>query len=531
MHHRRSSRLPSVHSLPAILRLPTSSAVGAGHGGIRQMSRPIRSVVQDLEEGAPNPPKCVDDSLREGVHAKKSHTIGHPPAQTWPLEKSHLCEHEHFRYAVPVSATGRLRKEISISGRDCDHCGTGAIRYLLVDLILPTAAVSKLAYYGLLMLAAHYLQLVDPRYYQAEMELRQMTLTKVRRAMTGSRWCDDDVFVTVMILCSHDISLHCDSTWLVHLKYYREYLVWRIRHPGLASARSPLAHYAASYFAAHTVLAKSLFSIADSASPAALALLDRTFDSCNTWTSTEFISSFMSTESLNEIDPWNGYSNSLLLLINEIACLREDAVAMHHHRLSQARIEAKIRLLETSLSRLSQSSPASLRNTDQQTLSHQRRLLEGNAEAYRLAAILFLNESSSPRFLGLATTNDAGPAIPLLDATKQQQYVSGVLERVRDIVMHTDLPVSWPLWPLFIAGCRTDAEEDRMTVLSLLQCAQRKKQYENIPRAQKVIELVWQHQDTQLDNDFGKKYQRPGTVGRYEWEVIMDLKGWRPSLA
>lgn len=315
----------------------------------------------------------------------------------------------------------------------------------------------------------------------------------------------------------------------------------------MASARSPLAHYAASYFAAHTVLAKSLFSIADSASPAAvssinifhrvsltdgqLALLDRTFDSCNTWTSTEFISSFMSTESLNEIDPWNGYSNSLLLLINEIACLREDAVAMHHHRLSQARIEAKIRLLETSLSRLSQSSPASLRNTDQQTLSHQRRLLEGNAEAYRLAAILFLNESSSPRFLGLATTNDAGPAIPLLDATKQQQYVSGVLERVRDIVMHTDLPVSWPLWPLFIAGCRTDAEEDRMTVLSLLQCAQRKKQYENIPRAQKVIELVWQHQDTQLDNDFGKKYQRPGTVGRYEWEVIMDLKGWRPSLA
>ena len=311
-------------------------------------------------------------------------------------------------------------------------------------------------------------------------------------------------------------------------------------------------HYVASYFSAHTVLAKTLFDIADSTPLAAGSIskiqeqfsadgtlgssFDTTFDSYDIWTSTEFISSFMSTETLHEIDVWNGCSNSLLLLINEIASLRKDAVGVYRYRQSQAKIEAKICLLQASLERLFQSSPASLfDDSDPSTLSNQRRMLESNAEAYRLAAILFLNESCSPSFLGLATTtSDASPVIPLLDAAEKQKYVSDVLDLIREIVTHTNLPPSWPLWALFIAGCCTDAEEDRAVVLSLLQSALRKKPYENIPRAQKVIELVWQYRDAQLGNQVGKKQRQhpdPRMVARYEWEVIMDLKGWRPSFA
>ena len=323
--------------------------------------------------------------------------------------------------------------------------------------------------------------------------------------------------------------------------------MWRIEHKLSPSSASPLVRYVASYFSAHTVLAKTLFEIADSAPSTVRSIgmiqeefsatgtlgtgFDRTFDSYDTWTATEFISSFMSTETLDEIDIWNGYSNSLLLLINEIVSLREDVGRLYQCCLSQAKLEAKIRLLQASLERLSQSSPASLLDSDHPDLPHQRRMLESNAEAYRLAAILFLNESSSPSFLGRATTSDASPVLPLLDAAEKRKYVSNVLDLIREIVTHTKLPPSWPLWALFIAGCCTDTEEDRVVVLSLLQSALQKKPYENIPRAQKVIELVWQHRDAQLESRVGKRRQHPGMVGRYEWEVIMDIKGWRPSFA
>ena len=78
----------------------------------------------------------------------------------------------------------------------------------LRSVVLPMAALSELTYHALLMMAAHYLQLVEPRYYQEEMKLRQSTLTKLREAVVSSGWCDDDVLLTVMILCSSDVSSH-----------------------------------------------------------------------------------------------------------------------------------------------------------------------------------------------------------------------------------------------------------------------------------------------------------------------------------
>lgn len=73
-------------------------------------------------------------------------------------------------------------------------------------LVMPMTAISELVYNATLMVAAHYLQLVAPRYRVTEMSLRQRTLSSLRQAIVSSDWTADDVLLTVMMLCSLDVS-------------------------------------------------------------------------------------------------------------------------------------------------------------------------------------------------------------------------------------------------------------------------------------------------------------------------------------
>lgn len=73
-------------------------------------------------------------------------------------------------------------------------------------LVMPMTAISELVYHATLMVAAHYLQLVAPRYRVTEMSLRQRTLSSLRQTIVSSDWTADDVLLTVMMLCSLDVS-------------------------------------------------------------------------------------------------------------------------------------------------------------------------------------------------------------------------------------------------------------------------------------------------------------------------------------
>ncbi|KIV88962.1 hypothetical protein PV10_08586 [Exophiala mesophila] len=403
-------------------------------------------------------------------------------------------------------------------------------------LIMPMTAISELVYNATLMVAAHYLQLEAPRYRVTEMSLRQRTLSNLRQVIVNSDWTADEVLLAVMMLCSLDISYQCDQTWLAHLTFYRAFLMRRAEQTSSSPSISSIARYVTSYFSSHTVLAKTLYDIQE--------LLPRTeqrssinsiYPPCTSWTATDLVGSIMPTETLDEIDLWNGYSNSLLLLINEIAGLKYDVVQMHQGgticKLSRVALETKILRLRTSIDQLSQSSPVLSETSSSSAISPQQcRMLEAIAETYQLAALLFLNESSTPAFLGISSTSDSDLSIPLLDDVEKQNQVRAVLNIIHDIVHQTKMPVSWPLWALFIAGCCADQEEDRVMVLSLLHAAQQKAPYENIPQAQKVIELVWNWRDSQLERHTGGR-ARSARVACYDWEAIMDLKGWRPSFA
>ena len=306
----------------------------------------------------------------------------------------------------------------------------------------------------------------------------------------------------------------------------------------------PVPQFFISYFSAHLVLAKSVFSVDDilpvgeipTSPPNSSPLVNSTNTEKVSWTSTKDLVKVMPADTLHEIDMWNGLSSHMLLLINEILSLKQDAQALHHQssdpstpelaaQQKHAEIGAKITTLEASLATTTQIIPVSLyKNRSSAESGHGFRLLKTTSEAYRLAAYLLLSEAVSPHFLGYTPVTTQSIK-QLRNPTQRAQYVDRIFHLANYVVSSVDhLPISWPLWPLFIASCCCLPDEETRA-LEIFRTAREKAPYENIPRAQTLVELLWKRRDVQTESDNSLR------VGRFEWESAMESLGWQTSFA
>ncbi|GKZ41869.1 hypothetical protein AbraIFM66951_011613 [Aspergillus brasiliensis] len=380
---------------------------------------------------------------------------------------------------------------------------------------------SELAYYSVLMTSAQYLRSIDSRFELFEMQVRQRVLKGLRQALAESCFEFEDVLLPTIFLCSSAISHSCDASWVRHLTCFQMVIKQRIRR----HTTTYVPRLFMSYFSAHLVLAKSLFPI-DKVLPVVELRSDLSSveeDAC--WTSSESLSKAMEPDTLREIDVWNGMSNRMLLLINDILSLKDDAQALYEEGTEveekRSAIEAKIITLQRNLQDTTHLLPESLRRCqDSAELVHRRRLLEYTGESYRLAACLLLSEASTPAFLGYTSEHSLS-----LDITRKQRHVDYILSLVESIVSSLDhLPISWPLWPLFIASCCSTFEPEKERALAQFQAAQAKAPYENTVRAQTVVELLWQRRELYVAGDRTR-------TGRFEWELVMEFLGWQTSFA
>lgn len=231
-------------------------------------------------------------------------------------------------------------------------------------------------------------------------------------------------------------------------------------------------------------------------------------------TSTSWLSLQMPLESMDDIDPYMGFSNGLLLLINEIT----DLVRLGKGTDDQAICVARARRLKTSLENLHQRLPES------PTLgadSPKRRLaVIATGETYRLGALVLLYEIFSQSFpAALAATH-------VITNSELQETIQSILRTIDthlDDMIHT---AALPLWPLFLAGCCVDHEEGRVLALRLFEAIEQPRRFGNITPARKVMEMVWRQRDLASDD------RRLSTKrGQYEWErASMLLGGWKISL-
>ncbi|PWY77678.1 hypothetical protein BO83DRAFT_415609 [Aspergillus eucalypticola CBS 122712] len=381
---------------------------------------------------------------------------------------------------------------------------------------------SELAYYSVLMTSAQYLRSIDSRFELFEMQVRQRVLKGLRQALAESCFEFEDVLLPTIFLCSSAISHSCDASWVRHLTCFQMVIKQRIRR----HTKTYVPQLFMSYFSAHLVLAKSLFPI-DKVLPAVEVRNDPSspVEEGTCWTSSESLSKAMKSDTLREIDVWNGMSNRMLLLINDILSLKDDVQVMYGEGFDveerRSAIEAKIITLQRNLQDTTHLLPESLRRCqDSAEVVHRRRLLEYTGESYRLAACLLLSEASTPAFLGYTSEHSLG-----LDATRKQRHVDYILSLVESIVSSLDhLPISWPLWPLFLASCCSTTESEKARALAQFQAAQAKAPYENTVRAQTVVELLWQRRELYVAGERTR-------TGRFEWELVMEFLGWQTSFA
>ncbi|KAE8420385.1 fungal-specific transcription factor domain-containing protein [Aspergillus pseudocaelatus] len=385
---------------------------------------------------------------------------------------------------------------------------------------------TETAYYAVLMASAHYLRSVESRFELMEIQIRSRVLRGLRRALMK-----DDL----------DWEDFCDGSWVKHLACF-QLIVKEMAH-GRRNAPS-VPQFFISYFSAHLVLAKSVFSIEDilpvGEIPTSPTKPNSLVHSTNTervsWTSTKDLVKVMPADTFHEIDMWNGLSSHMLLLINEILSLKQDAQAFCHQssdpctaqlaaQQKHAEISDKITTLEASLAATTQIIPVSLyKNRSSAESKHGFRLLKSTSEAYRLAAYLLLSEAASPHFLGYtpATTQSIEQ---LRDTAQRAQYVDRIFHLANYVVSSVDhLPISWPLWPLFIASCCCSRDEETRA-REIFCTARDKAPYENIPRAQTLVELLWKRRGTQVESGNSLR------VGRFEWESVMESLGWQTSFA
>lgn len=170
---------------------------------------------------------------------------------------------------------------------------------------------------------------------------------------------------------------------------------------------------------------------------------------------------------MHHVEPHQGFSNALLTLINEISNLtdisgrREDAVEA----------AKQVRQLETQIENLTQIPlrPESLKSdgdyfadghfsVDTDPPQHRLESIIATAEAHRLAALLFLDETCALHL----------PQVVPGCRAARSAHTQAILSLVESICEKEPVTAALPIWPVFIVGCATVTDEDRLRVLNIL---------------------------------------------------------------
>ncbi len=201
------------------------------------------------------------------------------------------------------------------------------------------------------------------------------------------------------------------------------------------------------------------------------------------------------------IEPHQGFSNTLLFLINDISELSLQANSTEGN---ESDLMAEAVRIEQSLIRLEQPPPpfhgqvnATTEDTDGSEfasveLAEQKlRLLTAHAEANRSAALLLLNEACRLR----------QPKIHQKLQSSRSDLVEDILSFTETICNAGIITAALPIWAVFVAGCTVTEASQRQRVLKIMDDFQSTKRYGSIPPARSVLEMVWRQDDLKADEN------------------------------
>ncbi|KIV96097.1 hypothetical protein PV10_00001 [Exophiala mesophila] len=440
-----------------------------------------------------------------------------------------------------------------------------------VTYMLMASCTSPTIYAAILMFTADRLAQLDSKFSHVVMRYRQRTLKALRDLLIQWNGSMRDILLVSMMLCVVEINEPHPGSWVVHFSAYRHAIQQRLARTTRHQAEDYGYNLAYRFFTHHLIMAKTMFNV-DEANGGFIASSNdgSSVDGLPPrWTSTENLALEMDSDSLQIIDPYSNFSNGLLLLVNEVADLKRLQSSTHRlkhlrdRRKMEAHLQTKMQQLKASLASLTQVAPEWMKESEPESVVA---LIEQVAEANRLAALVLLlhepylplnqhnaasaNQGDSPNHDILASTSDN--AIPAACRREEkEQYLKNLLQLVDSFIASTCLLApSWALWSTFIAGCCTEKEDNRVTVMGIFNTAIRMTQRSNIVSAFRVLQAVWRQRDLQADvTDVcvrtisrRRKHEKEARSGKkapsssstppeyiYEWQSVMDMIGERIS--
>lgn len=128
------------------------------------------------------------------------------------------------------------------------------------------------------------------------------------------------------------------------------------------------------------------------------------------------------------------------------------------------------------------------------------------AECFRVAADLFLQLACD---------------VPLHQVFLQERLCY-LLGRIGRVVYEGQQRQLFPMWPLFLAGCLSSSDEDRLRVLDYFAVLSQQWPVSNIPVVQEATETIWKSRDLNPDSK-----ARDG----FDWQIIIEQMNWKLALS
>jgi hypothetical protein len=165
------------------------------------------------------------------------------------------------------------------------------------------------------------------------------------------------------------------------------------------------------------------------------------------------------------IECGQGFSNSLLLIINEICDLSNGP---EYREIDH--VASTVQRIHSSLNSLIQLAPDNRYDAHRQQTTNENfqgkrninsrlEVIIATAEANRLAALLLLDDTCALRF----------PEVKSPGRASRKDYIENIISTVEMICDKEPVTAALPIWPVFVAGCSIVSEEGRLRVLSILE--------------------------------------------------------------
>ncbi|RAL08617.1 Zn(II)2Cys6 transcription factor [Aspergillus homomorphus CBS 101889] len=373
------------------------------------------------------------------------------------------------------------------------------------SLVIPFCSRQKPLWYAVLSMSANDRRAATAttiNYAQLSLSYKSLALQLLRDSLANIEDVNE-ALMTCLILCSLEIACGCRPDWVRHAQG-----AFAIINSYACALDPEILFFAQSYFQSRAIFYRTTGCSPprQKSSPHG----DTASYTATLPTTTDLMSP--------EIFPWDVYPTATnihdkktyqphigcsLGLLDIIARATDLVTQKQHLRstrtsslASEGAMMHQAMRLRSELNALDEDYPPTASNSE---------YLATCGRCFRLAADLYLQLACD---------------IPLTQPTLRA-LLAKLLDKIGRVIREDQERQLFPMWPLFLAGCLSTADEDRVRVLNYFTYLTQSWPVSNVPVAREATETVWKWRDLNPhDTDSG-----------LDWQMILSRMHWKLALS